>query len=338
MTARRGFTLVEVLVVMAIIGLLVGLLIPAVQKVRAAAARMTCSNNLKQLALASHAYNDALGVMPYGRKYDVWDTFTWSQAVLPYIEQNAVYLGFAYLPKTGFVRVYPGPNGPIGDDPDLKASRTASINTFVCPSDGGPFWGQLNTPDYGYIRSNYRGCAGTGDMYGAATDSSIGPWGSGVFGVSHGQSVDPGARVQTRGVTMVGIADGASSTLLLSEGISPRMAGWAGPLGATLYGNMGGGLFSTSLTPNSAASDQLRGPCPQDKGDVGYKAPCVMVQGNVWWTPSGEGGQAAARSRHSGGVNAALADGSVRFFGDSTDLDTWRAMGTRAGGEVVTEP
>src|SRR5690242_1228047 len=102
--SRGAFTLIELLVVIAIIAVLIGFLLPAVQQVRAAAARAKCSNNLKQLALACNSYYDVQQSMPYARKYDMWDTFTWTQLILPYIEQTAIFNGYWPLPKTGFVQ------------------------------------------------------------------------------------------------------------------------------------------------------------------------------------------------------------------------------------------
>jgi len=332
---NRGFTLVELLVVIAIIGILIGLLLPAVQAVRAAARRLQCSNHLKQLALGCHTHLEANNEFPFGRKYDVWDTYTWTQAVLPSIEQMAVYENYWTYPQRGYTQTYPGPNGPIGNDERLREARHATIETYCCPSDQSPTDNEMNTGSYGFRRGNYTGCVGSGDMYGESVDSTPGPWGKGAFGVEHGQSFDE----QPVGTPEMAFTDGMTNTLLISENLVPNVSsGWGGPMGETIYGNMGGALFSATLTPNSSAPDRVYGPCPQNRGDGTYKPPCVMMANSAWWQPSAAGAYAAARSNHAGGVNAAMADGSVHFFTDSIDQTVWRSLATRGGNETVTLP
>lgn len=333
---RRGFTLVELLVVIAIIGILIALLLPAVQAAREAARRSQCVNNIKQLALACHNFHDKYNEFPYGRKYDIWDTYTWTELVLPYIEQQAVYENYWTLPQRGYVTSYPGPNGPIGDDARLRTARHTKITTFNCPSDGGPWGNELNTNSYGFWRGNYRGCVGSGDMYGEdIQDGTTGPWKPGVFAVRHNQSYDTNAAVPTRGVRIAEIIDGTSNTTMISEGIMPTVTWWGGPIGSIIYGNMGGALYSNAITPNSSAPDRIIGPCPQNQGDTIYIEPCQSIGWNAWWTPSAARAYAGARSRHPGGVNVGMADGSVRFFSNTIDLLIWRYLGTCAGNEVV---
>ncbi len=134
---------------------------------------------------------------------------------------------------------------------------------------------------------------------------------------------------------MGSLTDGTSNTALVSEGIAPNVSGWGGPIGSWVYGNMGGGLYSHTLTPNSTSPDRPIGPCPQNQGDGTYKAPCLSLGGNAWWTRSAVGAHTTARSLHTGGLNTALADGSIRFTSNSVDSITWRGLGTRSGGEVT---
>ncbi|MBN2294402.1 MAG: DUF1559 domain-containing protein [Pirellulales bacterium] len=328
---RQGFTLVELLVVIAIIGILIALLLPAVQAAREAARRAQCTNHLKQLALGCHGFTESNNQFPYGRKYDIWDTYTWSELVLPFIEQQAVYEGYWTLMEKG----YPDTNSPIGDDARRRAARHSVVPTFSCPSDIAPQGNELGMPAYGYYRFSYRAFTGSGDMYGESVDATNGPWGMGVFGVKHGQSYDETSKL---GATFADITDGTSNTLLLSEGVvAPATAGWGGPMGALLYGNMGGALITTVLTPNSTAPDRPIGGCPSDFGIEDYPAPCLSLGSNAWYTPSAQGAHASARSKHPGGVNAAMTDGSVNFFTNDINLILWRSMGTRAGGETLSE-
>jgi len=339
----RGFTLVELLVVIAIIGVLVALLLPAVQSAREASRRTKCMNNLKQQALAAHNHEDTYKAFPYARKYDRWDTYTWSQKILPFIEQQNVYENYWTMPTVPWVQNYPGPNGPIGNDARLRSARHTKLPCWFCPSDRGTFNNEITTNEYGFVRGNYRGCTGTGDMYGGVPNqfTAATAWYKGVFSVTAGQSVDPTqswATIQPVQVRAGEVTDGLSNTLMFSEGIVPDVPGWGGPIGSHIYGNMGGALFTATLTPNSTAQDRLVGPCPQNQGDARYKAPCGSFQGNAWWTPSAAGAHAAARSFHPNGVNASLADGSTQFYSNNIDLAVWRALGSRDGGESVSAP
>src|SRR5438876_11913030 len=109
--------------------------------------------------------------MPYGRKFDNWDTYTWSELVLPYIEQGDVYHGYIYINNLHWSEDYPGPNGPIGDNPKEREARHAVIPTFLCPSDGGPHTNEFASAEFGMVRGNYRACTGSGDLYGTKTDA-----------------------------------------------------------------------------------------------------------------------------------------------------------------------
>jgi prepilin-type processing-associated H-X9-DG protein len=174
-------------------------------------------------------------------------------------------------------------------------------------------------------------------MYGNdVNDTTSGPWGLGVFGVRPFQSFD---KKRDLGATFAEISDGTSCTLLISENLVPeRNSTWGGPIGETFYGNMGGALFSATTTPNSTVADLIWGYCPANPiiGCTGYAAPCAMLSVNGSGTRSAEGAYAAARSAHPGGVNAAMADGSVTFVINNVDQLFWRRIGTRAGGEAVT--
>jgi prepilin-type N-terminal cleavage/methylation domain-containing protein/prepilin-type processing-associated H-X9-DG protein len=338
---QRGFTLIELLVVIAIIAVLIGLLVPAVQKVREAAARATCSNNLKQLGLAATNFHVQYGHFPYGAKADVWDSYNWSQQLLPFLGQDNVYSGYStILTQVTPTGDWPGAN-PFGA-PNNFAARTAPLKVYLCPSDAAP------PPDngvqessaggnppayYARIRGSYRACVGPGDIY--TNNVGANTSGAGIFSVKVGQVYQGSpAPFQT---SLPDITDGASNTVMFSEGLTPSVAAWT-PIGDITVGVMGGAFFSTYLPPNGP-TDTIYGNCPQAVGDTDYSAPCqskgaLSLSVN---TNSQVGTYAAARSRHVGGVNIALADGSVRFVGNGVDPYTWQGLGTLAGKEILKD-
>jgi prepilin-type N-terminal cleavage/methylation domain-containing protein/prepilin-type processing-associated H-X9-DG protein len=337
-----GFTLVELLVVIAIIGVLVALLLPAVQAAREAARRSQCLNNVKNLALGCANFESAKKRMPYGRKFDFWDTYTWVQEILPFIEQQQVHALYWNLGNEADLAAAPAantvtPNGCIGDEQRLRQARHSQIPVLYCPSDVTPIANEMDTAQYGLWRGSYRGCVGATDMYGNRLTNAEGLLPPGTFLGAFGVKEDT-----TRPLRMVAanrlqeISDGTSNTILLSEGVAPTVPHWGGPLGGILYGNMGGSLFSAADTPNTGEFDSPIGPCPQNQLDPEYFLPCQSLGPHPGASARGGGSaRVAARSRHIGGVNAAFADGSVRFVNDSIDTIVWKAQGTKNRDDLV---
>ncbi len=334
-----GFTLVELLVVIAIIGVLVALLLPAVQAAREASRRSHCVNNLRQMALAIANYESAQQQYPYARKSDQWDAYTWTQLILPFIEQQQVYDLYWDINDASEWR-------PAGS-PDVRKrqARESLIPAWYCPSDAPVRGNELFSPNWGFWRGNYRGCTGSTDMYGEPLDD-VGIAGTGSFEVARGQRflfnpkerrADPNAP-GTVYVRVAEMTDGTSSTMLLSEGIVPTVDVWGGPMGEIIYGNMGGSLFTGWLTPNASTPDSVIGPCPEEQGDLEYpNETCFRISGHPGvGAAGGARAFAAARSRHPGGVNLAMADGSVNFATDDIDVRAWRASSTRASDEVFS--
>ncbi|WP_166823629.1 DUF1559 domain-containing protein [Thalassoroseus pseudoceratinae] len=303
----RGFTLIELLVVIAIIAILIALLLPAVQQAREAARRTQCNNNLKQIGIAMHNYHGTFGSFPYGvREHGGVDSLsrdTWFHRLLPFVEQE------------NLSEAYETANPPhcwhVGDD-----VKSVPVDGFMCPSDpAGPAFGGASTANG--FQGNYVGC--TGDARMVRSNSSGGNF-RGLFWETTNTSKT--ARIRD-------IIDGTSNTLLVSEviirGRAPKSGAW-GAGGGYWGGGTGGGYgFTTLEAPNTSVPDILYG-C---KSTTFPRSPCTSVTN--YNEPL-----ISARSYHPGGVQAVMADGSTRFITESIDIDTWHAIGTRQGSEVVS--
>jgi prepilin-type N-terminal cleavage/methylation domain-containing protein/prepilin-type processing-associated H-X9-DG protein len=331
---RRAFTLIELLVVIAIIGVLIGLLLPAVQKVRQAAARVSSQNNLKQLGLALHGYHGTNECFP-GYSLATGGYSVHAQ-ILPYVEQEA--LG-SRIDLTVPVAVAVGAPYPNTLNPALATAAATPVKTFLCPGDG-------QNPLFTNV-------LGSATMAGTNYVVNIG---SGV-----GTNFDP--RFPTDGmfwynskVRITDVTDGSSNTLLLSQtllGTGPNLAGISYAALTPEQARRDYANLSTGRLPNSTGPgyNVMWGPtdyqsCTTWGGNRGgsWIYGVAYANGFVAYLPPnctapdsfGHGmGWLSARSNFSGGVNVCLCDGSVHFVSNDIDINIWRALATRAGGEVV---
>ncbi|OHB79300.1 MAG: prepilin-type N-terminal cleavage/methylation domain-containing protein [Planctomycetes bacterium RBG_16_64_10] len=322
---RTAFTLVELLVVIAIIGILVALLLPAVQAAREAARRMSCTNNLKQIGLALHNYHDTYkgfppsAILPAGVvPFDSWSP---QVRLLPYVERRSLQDLIDW--KQGY-----------SSQPAVTKTRVA---TYLCPSEIK----DEERPDGSltHYPLNYGINLGTWFVY----DPNTREGGNGL--------VYPNSKTKFASVT-----DGTSNTLAFAEvkawnpylrdGGNPNTPGAPIPETPADVSSLGGN-FKT----NSGHTEWVDGRVHQI-GFTGTFPPNTVIPFSsgdktydIDFNSYREGktddqltyAVVTSRSYHPGGVNALLADGSVRFVSDTIDLITWRSLATRDGGEVVGE-
>jgi len=305
-----GFTLIELLVVIAIIAILIGLLLPAVQKVREAAARMSCQNQLKQLALACQNYHDTNNTLPYDCSPEAGNSATWGMGgtnwswiahALPFIEQGSLHNSIAALG-----------GGSSIDTVTLQTAANAgylnvTIKSLLCPADSPADALKGNRADLsGQIGlTNYKGVSGANWAWSpfvvAGTSSCV------TAGDTNGLSDGDGIFFRGDGnkkKKLTDLRDGTSNTFLIGEDL-PQYNQWC----SWPYSNNAVG--TCAVPPN-------------------YQMPPAMAASPGNWPTT-----YSFRSKHTSGVQFAYADGSVHYVNESIALPTYRAMATIAGGETL---
>jgi len=320
MNKQRAFTLIELLVVVMIIGVLIGLLLPAVQKVRESAARLSCNNNLMQFGLALHGFHDTNHRFPGARDPAPY-CFSPHAHILPYIEQQALFQMIDFTGAKGATSTFEGVNSTPAE---------TRVRIFSCPSDMGSVPGGGVGEGVSFGGTNYVSNVGTGK---SSTGVINGDYvsGDGVF-----------VLVQGEPITRLSIIDGTSNTAMFSESVygdgSPGLSGGFSldPQKQAIE------ISGNELDPGICASTTTY---TGQRGDRWINGGYLSTAYNHWVTPNSPTldcfntannyGLKTARSRHPGGVNLLLCDGSVRYVANGITLQTWQAIATRAGKEIV---
>nr|WP_271870056.1 DUF1559 domain-containing protein [Planctomicrobium sp.] len=316
---RKGFTLIELLVVIAIIAILIALLLPAVQQAREAARRSQCKNNLKQIGLALHNYHDTVGTFPLGVRRDLpsgWG-MSWMVGILPYIDQAPLFNQLnPDIQHSGYVG-----NGPV--------ANRVRLNAYLCPSSPLDAFTHSNARGW-VMRPQYVGIsgatAGNGFTTASASDFNV----SGCCGsVTAGQiRSDGGVLLPNRGIQIKDIKDGTSNTLVVSEcgEFFENAAGNAVDQVNSNHGWMMGTDRPAQRVTNSRTFNLTT---------IRYTP--NTLDNTLPGTGNNDGANNGIYSAHVGGVQALLADGSVRFLSENIDMLNLRRLATRRDGQVLGE-
>jgi prepilin-type N-terminal cleavage/methylation domain-containing protein/prepilin-type processing-associated H-X9-DG protein len=343
---RAGFTLIELLVVIAIIAVLIALLVPAVQKVREAAARMQCTNNLKQIGLALHSYHGTYKQFPPGYidgntnpastpDNDVGPGWGWASIILPYMDQGNLYSQINF-------------NVGVGIGVNVQVCQT-QLAIFQCPSDGiqqlVPIYDSTFTnPIATVAHGNYIGCNGWVECFGNAgggyTPSSDGGAAEDGDGANTGTGwAGTGLFYRNSQIKMVQVSDGLSNTVIVGERCAAHSpTTWTGAVtGGRVPAWMCTQGWTYPYTPPSAALDTGNGTA-YDNAD--YDEALVLGHGNLTHLPNADNpffDPDTFWSMHPGGANYLFGDGSVHFLTCSIYPPTYQALMTIAGNDISSD-
>lgn len=313
-----GFTLVELLVVIAVIGGLLALLLPAVQTAREAARRMSCQSNQKQLGLALHNHQAALGRFPAGRGAFPF-VFSSLARLLPYCEGTAYReIDFSAPPITFSLA-----NGTIVDGSTNYVAATTITPIFLCPSDPNAA-GRLSGSDF--AATSYAACAGSAQIgWGSLTDAD---------GIFYSDSK----------IRIADLTDGSSNTIAFSERLGGRGPQTGTQIVPSIRMEMWEIADASAPTPEQC-TNRSNGSWYMLRGEKWIMGNYGNTLYNHYYRPNSsqydcmdirqQSALMAARSAHGGGVNTLRADGSVHFVAEQIDLSTWRGLSTRQGNEIV---